>query len=72
MIEAFEESPVLASLGLVTFIIVIFSVFVIPVMVIISTYNFFKKRGNKTLSILIPSLLLLIHIFLISYIIFFQ
>lgn len=72
MIEAFEESPVLASLGLVTFIIVIFSVFVIPVMVIISTYNFFKKRGNKILSILIPSLLLLIHIFLISYIIFFQ
>ena len=72
MIEAFEESPVLASLGLVTFIIIIFSVFVIPVMVIISTYNFFKKRGNKILSILIPSLLLLIHIFLISYIIFFQ
>lgn len=72
MIEAFEESPVLASLGLVTFIIVIFSVFVIPVIVIISTYNFFKKRGNKKLSILIPSLLLLMHIFLISYIIFFQ
>lgn len=72
MIEAFEESPVLASLGLITFIIVIFSVFVIPVIVIISTYIFFKKRGSKKLSILIPSLLFLLHIFLISYIIFFQ
>lgn len=47
MIEAFEESPVLAGLGLITLIIVIFSVFVIPAIVIISTYISSKKEEVK-------------------------